>query len=210
MEKPSHLSDKHWNSLSDEHKRLFLRVRPFQASYTVDVSLGDLEGFLDGCRKDMERFGGKLDLNPDFQRGHVWQEAQQVAYVESLIRKRAPLVIQFNCRGWSDVSDGSNGDIPPHHLECVDGLQRLTSIRRFMAGEISAFDGLSAGDLKGSPFSPLRIRIQVQIHEFCWRRELLQYYLDFNTNGTPHSSSEIARVQSLLGEASNSTDNTSK
>lgn len=210
MKKPSYLSDKHWASLSDQEKHLYSVVRPFQAAWTVDVSLSDLEGFLDGSRKDVERFGGKLDLCPDFQRGHVWQEAQQVAYVESLIRKKAPLVIQFNCRAWSDISDRSDGDIPPHHLECVDGLQRLTSIRRFMAGEISIFGGLTADDLKGSPFSPVRMRIQVQIHEFCWRQELLQYYLDFNTNGTPHSPSEIARVQSLLVGASNSTDNTSK
>ena len=46
------------------------------SSYTVDVSWRYL---LKQLQEDV-RIG--LDLNPDFQRGHVWRVAQQIAYVE--------------------------------------------------------------------------------------------------------------------------------
>ena len=33
--------------------------------------------------------GAPLDLDPDFQRGYVWTEAQQIAYVEYILRAEA-------------------------------------------------------------------------------------------------------------------------
>lgn len=41
-----------------------------------------------------------LDLNPDFQRGHVWTKEQQISFCESLVRKSVGVsgkLISFNC-----------------------------------------------------------------------------------------------------------------
>ena len=44
---------------------------------------------------------GGLDLNPDFQRGHVWDEAKQIAFVEfCLCGGQSSRDILFNQAGW--------------------------------------------------------------------------------------------------------------
>lgn len=200
--KPYYLSDSHWRSLNDRDRELYGLIRPSpSAVYSADIHLNSLESFLDTARRDIERQGGIFELIPDFQRGHVWTQEQQVAYIEALIRNRAPTIIQFNCRGWVD-SDEGDGDIPVNHFQCIDGLQRLTAARKFMAGEFGVFGGYTHTDLKGSPFDPSRRRLQFQIHRFAHRVELLQYYIDLNAGGTQHAPAEIERVRALMVEAS--------
>lgn len=108
----------------------------------------------------------------------------------------------FNCPGWTS-SRLERGDIPLHTFQCIDGLQRLTAIRKFAAGELSVFGGLCWKDLDGTAFSPRlsRYRVQVAIYEFTNRADLLRLYLDLNAGGTVHAPSEIERVQGLLQQA---------
>lgn len=38
---------------------------------------------LDSLESELERFVSRgLDMNPDFQRGHVWTREQQIAFME--------------------------------------------------------------------------------------------------------------------------------
>lgn len=199
--KPSDLSDEYWGRLSDEHKRLYAIVRPqTKATYEVDVHIANIESFLAKISQDLKVLGGKLELEPDFQRGHVWTDGQRIKYVESLLRGCAPRTIFFNCPGWSGIQPASATRVSD--FECVDGLQRLTAVRKFMAGEIKVFGGLSAEDLKGSPFSPNGYTLRFAVFELPTRSELLQFYLDLNSGGTVHASDEIERVRALLDEAS--------
>ncbi|OAD16464.1 DUF262 domain-containing protein [Achromobacter insolitus] len=198
--KPSNLSDAYWNSLSDAHKVLYARVRPLaKATYEVDVQLSHVESFLAGQSTDLASMGGALELEPDFQRGHVWTDEQRIKYVESLLRGSAPRSILFNCPGWT--SSNKPGDIPLHSFQCVDGLQRLTAVRKFMAGEFNVLGDLSAMHLKGSPFDPARYTLKVSVYEFKNRADLLQFYLDLNSGGTVHAADELARVRRLYDEA---------
>jgi len=92
---------------------------------------------------------GDIDLQPDFQRGEVWQTSKKQHLVDSVLR---------------------NWHIPPIHLvvkqdarqEVLDGQQRLVSIRDFVAGhfgvdghipphdpQIAALHGLKYDDLPG-------------------------------------------------------------
>jgi Protein of unknown function DUF262 len=198
--KPTNLSTEYWTSLKPEHRALYARVRPMvDASYQVDVSLVHMESFLEGQRDDMKSLGGVLDLEPDYQRGHVWTLEQRVRYVESLIRGQAPNTLMFNCPGWGRSE--ATGDIPRYTFQCIDGLQRMTTVRMFMRGEFTVFDGLTAADLRYSPFDPLRVRMQVRVYEFTTRAELLQFYLDLNSAGTVHPPEELARVSALRDAA---------
>lgn len=202
MSAPFLLSNEYWNSLSPQDRELYLRVRPQPSSqYSVDVFISELERYLAGLQKDCALYGGHLELVPDFQRGHVWTEAQQVAYVEALIAGRVTCRIMLNGPGFNSISVAKHeGDMHPHILQCIDGLQRLTAIRRFMAGEFAVFGDLHAADLHGSPFDPRRIRIKFEIYAFAWRVELLEFYLALNSGGTPHSDEELARVEHMLHE----------
>jgi len=73
-----------------------------------------------------------LDLNPDFQRAHVWTEAQQRAYVEYVLRGgEVGRTLTFNCPGWMNDFRG------PYVI--VDGKQRLEAARKFVRGELKVF-----------------------------------------------------------------------
>lgn len=140
---------------------------------------------------------GGLELIPDFQRGHVWTEAQQTHYIENCMRGVVPssgYLIQFNCPTWGEHRSATD---LPDGLQCVDGLQRYTAITRFARGEVKAF-GLTADDFAGTQFDLKRFRMTVAVHDFTSRSDLLNHYLSINAGGTPHSAEEIERVRGLL------------
>lgn len=100
-----------------------------RAHYKVDVSLAHLDSVLE----DYATQG--LQLEPDFQRGHVWTIDQQVQYVEYLLREGlSGRVIYFNHPGWMKDWQGD--------FVLVDGLQRLTACLRFLHNEIPVFGSL--------------------------------------------------------------------
>jgi len=130
-----------------------------------------------------------LILNPDFQRGHIWNEKQQTEYIEFLLRGgRSGRIIYFNCPNWS--SGARDGD-----FVCVDGLQRTTAILRFINNEIKAF-GIYYKDYEDS--LPMNIDVLVNINELKTRKEVLKWYIEMNSGGTPHTESEINIVKKLL------------
>ncbi|WOE40724.1 DUF262 domain-containing protein [Acinetobacter chinensis] len=137
-----------------------------------------------------------IDFNPDFQRGHVWTEQQQIHYLENVLRRivdESGLTIRFNNPVWSDTE--ITGDLPEQTV-CIDGLQRITAIRKFIKGELNVF-GIKHDEL------PIRVilrdlRIVIQLYEFKNKKDLLQFYLDLNSGGTAHTEVELNRVRSLM------------
>lgn len=168
------------------------------AVWTCDFTLNYLEKGLEGFAKDY----GACNLIPDFQRGHVWTREQQERFIEALIRGTLPvscMLIQFNCPHWENHD--YRGDLP-REVQCVDGLQRLTALRKFLRGEIKAF-GMAVDAFKGTRFDVCRpsYAVKFAMHTFQTKVELLQFYLDLNDGGTPHSQAEIARVRAMLNAA---------
>jgi len=105
--------------------------------YRVDISWTYLESQI---KSDL---GINLDLNPDFQRGHVWTERQQIEYCEYILRGgTSGRELYFNCPGWGRDWRGP--------YEIVDGKQRLCAVRRFMGGDIPVFGGYLS-DYSDSP-----------------------------------------------------------
>lgn len=206
---PYGVPEKYWDSLSEKARSMYGIVRPMPtAAYTVDWPLSFVESALANLKEQMAEAGGSFELDPDFQRGHVWTEAQRIAYVEALIRKTTNGRILFNCPGWSFSCAGVQGDIKANTMQIVDGLQRLTAVRRFMAGEFKVFasedfDGLGVDDLRGTPFDVNRnsYYLQIAVYEFPTREELLAFYLRLNCGGSVHSPQEIERVKLLLAQA---------
>lgn len=141
-----------------------------------------------------------VELVPDFQRGHVWSSKQQTKYIENVLRRivdESGLTIRFNCPSWRKERS-KNADLLDQ-MVCIDGLQRLTAIRRFIAGELKVF-GLKFSQI------PLRrtirdLQIVVKMYDFQFKADLLQFYLDINGGGIAHSRSELKRVGEMLKEA---------
>lgn len=131
------------------------------------------------------------DLDPDFQRGHVWTLEQRTAYVEYILRGgEGGRLLSFNRSGW--LGNGPNG---PYQI--IDGLQRLTTARMFLRDEVPVFGHLF------SEFTD-RLRMTVgfkwRVYELPTRADMLRYYLAMNAGGTPHPLLEIERVRELLAK----------
>jgi hypothetical protein len=155
------------------------------AGYVVNVSWTVLERRV-GEDSDT-RYG--LILEPDYQRGHVWTTGQQMAYVEyGLMGGEKSMDITLNCPGWMDDWRG------PYEL--VDGLQRVTAVRRFMAGEIRAF-GYLISEFEDK-MDYIRPSFEWRVLSLPTRAEVLKLYLLLNTGGVVHSAEEINRVKKLL------------
>lgn len=152
-------------------------------TYHVDVDLDDLKAWLDK-RKTMF-----LELNPDFQRGHVWSKKQQTAYMEYLLRGGSSgREIYLNHPGWMIDWKGD--------FVCVDGLQRLTACLKFLADEVPVF-GLLCSEFEDSvPFTD--VSLSIWINNLKTRKEVLTWYLEMNTGGTIHTDREIEKVKNLL------------
>ncbi len=171
----------------------FSEIVPFIGSsglYVVNHALNQLENQL----ANYEREYG-LDLNPDFQRGHVWNEAQQIAFVEFFLRGGATSrTIYFNSPWFaSKGKTGAYGD-----MVIVDGLQRLTALRAFLAGRLPVF-GTLIGDYEDTlHMAAAKHNLQFAINGLQTRAEMLRWYLEFNTGGVVHTPEELERVRELL------------
>ena len=155
------------------------------AGYHVTVSWRYLESHI----KEAQQWGSAiLDLDPDFQRAHVWTEQQQIRYIEYILRGgMSSRAIYLNCAGWGYSYEG------PYVL--VDGKQRLQAVRRFLANEIPAF---------GARIDEYTDKLHMDysfdwyINDLATRAEVLQWYLDLNSGGVVHTSDELAKVKTLL------------
>jgi hypothetical protein len=179
--------------MAKTQEELLAIIRPLPlAHYEVDTHWGMLDKTLAGLTED---YG--LEFDPDYQRGHVWTAAQRQAYVESVFRgaiSTAGLTIQFNCPTFESRLLKADRDLPDG-FQVMDGLQRLTAVREFMAGNVRPF-GLTLDDLTGTSFSPKGMTYRLRFAVFCFQYKLdvLEHYLALNRGGTPHSDDEIARI----------------
>jgi hypothetical protein len=155
-------------------------------SYEVDFAPDRL-----GKWVEEQRVEAGLDIDPDFQRCHVWTAKQQTAYIEFFLRGGATArTIYFNNPDWSRPSTTGYKD-----FVLVDGKQRLEAWRRFIAGEIKVF-GSKFADFTDS----LRLQqtMRVNVNNLQTKAEVLQWYLDFNSGGVVHTDEELDRVRLLL------------
>lgn len=152
-----------------------------------------------------------LELEPDFQRGHVWTDAQRSAYLEQVLRHGMVNTIVYVNRGpwgWRKPNDSIlhlgqpplgqplswEGEI--HHV-LVDGLQRITAVRMFMANQIAVMGALRS-EWEGA--LPLHARLRFVIGNLRTRADVLRWYLSLNSTGVIHSQAELDRVREMLND----------
>jgi hypothetical protein len=112
---------------------------------------------------------GRFVLDPDFQREFVWDDRKQSRLIESILM-RIPLPVFY-------VAEDLEG-----RLIVVDGRQRLTTLTRFLSGDLK-LKLEDRQELNGKKFSDLEIRLQNRVED-C---QLLFYIID-------HAVPERARL----------------
>lgn len=138
----------------------------------------------------------RLQLEPDFQRGHVWTTEQRIAYMEFLIRGGSGAnELLFNHPGWMGNWKGD--------FVLVDGLQRLTTILAFMKDELPVFGGHVLSQIEDSWRILHDVGFKWRVNNLKTRAEVLRWYIELNAGGTPHSKMEIERVSELLKKEEN-------
>lgn len=169
-------------------------INSFQdiAQYTRagDCEYGySLEYFVEAIKKFEKE--DNLILNPDFQRGHVWTELQQVKYIEYLLRGGSTgKVIHLNHPNWQFHTSETYNE-----FVCVDGLQRITAITKFVENKFEVF-GKYYKDFSGVLRKYHEMRINV--NNLSSRKEVLRWYIEMNEGGTPHTKEDINKVKKLL------------
>jgi hypothetical protein len=156
--------------------------------YQVNVSWAYLQEWL--C-KEREELG--LDLNPPFQRAHVWTQEQQTAYVEHVLQGgRGSNTIRFNCAGWMNNFRG------PFVL--VDGKQRVEAVLQFLSNQLPVFGGNYFHDFEDKLPGMAGPDFLVMVNSLPTMELVLQWYLEINTGGTPHTEEELDKARQLMKE----------
>lgn len=166
----------------------FTDIKPFTiGSYEVDIPINHLKNALNSYNQDYS-----LELNPDFQRGNVWTQAQKIAYLEFFFREgRSAKTLYFNIGDWSEKKDS---DIP--QMVCVDGLQRLTAMLDFLNDKIPVF-GAYFGEFEDKQRLN-HFTFKFNINNLPYKKDVLNWYIEMNSGGTVHSTEEIERVRNML------------
>lgn len=160
--------------------------------YHVNYGIVGYIKAIDGFEADGNH---KLQMNPDFQRGHVWTEDQQIAYIEYILRGgKSGLSFYFNMPSWRTRHGIQGYD----DFVCVDGLQRTTAIRKFLDNELMVF-GQYYKDFDGK-LGRTEFPVDMYINDLKTKADVLTWYIQMNAGGTPHSKEEIEKVQRLLKE----------
>jgi|SRR5579872_72202 len=164
----------------------FTRSGSWQCHFPFDSVLPQLERWKDD-------YGA--DYDPDFQRMHVWTEAQQIAWLEFFFRGgRTSRVIYLNCPIFGGRSQSKNAD--DLRMVLADGKQRLEAIRRFTANEIPVFGSLRS-EYTDWP-NVLGQSIEINVNDLPTRKEVVRWYIEMNSGGTPHTEAEIEKARALL------------
>lgn len=146
----------------------------------------------DKLRKDIF----KVDLQPPFQRSLVWTDEQKTKWLEFIFSGgRTSRTIYFNCPNWDSYEGETEFE---KTIQCIDGQQRLSAIKDFMEEKIEVFgfkksDWLDAGN----------VMVKININSLKTKKEVLSWYIQLNSAGTPHTAEEIKKATKLLNDEEN-------
>ena len=166
-----------------------------QARYSVNVSWAYVETNLERYQDKKIAGSEGLNLDPDFQRGHVWTKKKQREYVEfCLSGGRSSREILFNHPNWMDTFVGE--------MVLVDGKQRVEAVRRFIRNDLDIFGGnrLKDFDNPNILLSSPDAEFIFSINNLKTRTDVLTWYLQLNSGGVVHTKAEIDKVRALLDE----------
>lgn len=159
-------------------------------NYSIDVHLDFL---LDNLNRYQEKFN--LNLDPDFQRHHVWTEVQQIKFVEFLLQGGKCPSILFNYPNWQKWSQFENSE-----MVIVDGKQRLTALIKFLNGELLVFKDLDSEEI-GYKYEEINIEyvsVRLTINDLVDRADMLKWYLEMNEGQVAHTQDELDKVRDMM------------
>lgn len=155
------------------------------ANYSVHIPWMHLENYLKDLESDYD-----LDLDPEFQRDHVWTRKQKSAYIEWILKGGfSGKDIFFNCPCW--LGGGLEG-----RMVLLDGKQRIDAVLKFLNNKVRAF-GLKYKEFEGRLHST-GPHFVAHVNNLETDREVYEWYLSLNAGGTTHKKKDLDKVRNLL------------
>ena len=137
----------------------------------------------------------RVDLQPNFQRGYVWTQEQQIAYIEAMFTgSMTGKDIYFNHPTW-----GSFEDFEKYPLVCVDGQQRIGAVFAFVENRIPLFGRLFSEYEGRMPND--RGYFSIWVNNIKTDKKVYEWYLHLNSGGTVHTQEELDKVRALIAKA---------
>lgn len=155
--------------------------------YRINMPLSFIKKHLEDDIKDMG-----LNLDPDFQRAHVWDLDKRVKYVEFLLKGGKSNPIYFNHEGWMKSYKGE--------YVIVDGKQRLTAILMFLNNEFPVFKEMDSDGIGyyAKEFDIIPNDVEFIINDLPNRELVLKWYLQMNEGNVAHTEEELDEVRRML------------
>lgn len=156
-------------------------------NYKIDTFVGRLK---ETIQRYVDDYG--LELDPDFQRAHVWTMEQRIKFVEFVLQGGKPNPILFNCEGWMRKSGG--------RFVIVDGKQRLTSLLMFLDGDFTVFKELDEDNVGyyAHELDYIGADIPIVINDLVGDEKVLEWYLQMNRANIAHTEDELKKVEEML------------
>ena len=140
--------------------------------------------------------GGEIDLDPPYQRDHVWTQTHQEKFLGFFLEGGEPPALYIRGLEYENTSDSQKG------FEVIDGKQRVTALIRWWNNEIPALL-ISGRQVWKSEFDDTELR---QLNNFRIRsvhlvgtdREIMEVYLRLNGSGIVHTNEELDKVRKLI------------
>lgn len=134
---------------------------------------------------------GEYRDNPDYQRGYVWQLADKVALVDSIMNAREIGKFILVRYPW-----------PDNHDEVLDGKQRLNALVEFCSDGFP-YHGVYWSELSRTDrrrFEDSYVQVAQLDGERLKRVDLLEIFLNVNAGGVPQSEEHLNFVRGLLAK----------
>jgi len=160
------------------------------AAYHVNTDLWYLDGTIERYQSEYN-----LDIDPDFQRAHVWTEDKQIAYMEYLFKGgQMSNRLLFNYPHWMGRMQSTTD-----RMVLVDGKQRLEAMMKFKRNELPVF-GHTFREWDDAKIACRHVQLEIYINDLAERKDVLKWYIDLNSGGVVHTDEEIQKVQKMLDE----------
>nr|WP_193069032.1 DUF262 domain-containing protein [Pseudomonas fluorescens] len=130
---------------------------------------------------------------PDWQRAECWDREKKVSFIEGVFLGFGTGFLVVNGREW----EGDSAKPAPMAGWLLDGQQRVSAVRDFLAGEFPIFGDIYWPDIPRAdqmrrflhhPFP------QMEIEYIGDELTLKSLYKRLNKGGVPHTEADMARV----------------
>lgn len=147
----------------------------------LEVTVGEItSGYIDSEEQGVRGYGGLLDIRPPYQREFIYNEKEQIAVINTVL-KGYPLNVMY----W--VKRSEDAECP---YEVMDGQQRTLSLCQYVAGKF-------AYDFKNFFNQPADIRKKILDYKLTVyvcegeESEKLEWFQTINIAGKPLNEQEI-------------------